>query len=77
MEFFTLVEKTNKALSGESAQLASDSGVEVTCWRSNCILRITAEVVSCSVGFWSACWSDVIARMVAGTVPNAAFERLL
>ena len=38
-------------------------------------VRITAEVISCSGGFWSACWSDVIARMVTVPMPNAAFER--
>lgn len=40
-------------------------------------LRMVADVISCSGGFLSACWFDVIARMVAVTVPNAAFERLL
>ena len=41
------------------------------------LMRIAAEVISCSGGFWSACWSDVIARMVAVPMPNAAFERQL
>lgn len=38
-------------------------------------MRITAEVISCSGGSWSACWSDVIARMVAVQPPISAFER--
>jgi hypothetical protein len=40
-------------------------------------LLIAVEVISCSGGFWSVCWPDVIAKMVAVPVPNAAFERLL
>ena len=38
-------------------------------------LLILVEVIICSGGFWSACWSDVIAKMVAIPVSNAAFER--
>ena len=40
-------------------------------------MRIAAEVSISFVGFWSACWSDVIARIVYVPVSNAAIERQL
>ena len=40
-------------------------------------MRIAAEVISLCGGLWSACWSDVLARMVTVPVPAAAFKRQL
>jgi len=42
-----------------------------------CSVRIAGDVISCSGGFWSACWSDVIARMRVVTVANARSDRQL